>query len=52
LPYPTAPGIPFIADHLAKTRPEVKGLKPLDFIDTSMLKMFDDSGFVKNVRTL
>ena len=49
VPYPTAPGIQTIIDHLAKTRPEAKGLKPQDFIDGSILKEIDDSGFVKKL---
>lgn len=51
--YPTVPGIQTIIDHLAKTRPKAKGLKPFDFIDASILKEIEDSGFVKKtVRTL
>ena len=46
--YPTAPGIQTIIDHLAKTRPEAKGLKPNDFIDASILKEIEDSGSVKS----
>jgi hypothetical protein len=38
VPYPTAPGIQMIIDHLAKTRPEPKALKPHDFIDPWSLK--------------
>jgi sulfonate transport system substrate-binding protein len=49
VPYPTAPGIQTIIDHLAKTRPEAKGLKPNDFIDASILKEIEDSGFVKKL---
>jgi hypothetical protein len=29
VPYPTAPGIQAIIDHLAKTGPEAKALKPM-----------------------
>ena len=49
VPDPTAPGIQTIIDHLAKTRPEAKGLKPQDFIDASILKEIEDSGFVKKL---
>jgi sulfonate transport system substrate-binding protein len=49
VPYPTAAGIQTIIDHLAKTRPEAKGLKPQDFIDPSILKEIEDSGFVKKL---
>jgi hypothetical protein len=47
--YPSAPGIQTIIDHLAKTRPEARGLKPQDFIDGSILKEIEDSGFVKKL---
>lgn len=49
VPYPTAPGIQTIIDHLAKTRPEAKNFTPGDFIDTSILKEIEDSGFVKKL---
>jgi sulfonate transport system substrate-binding protein len=49
VPYPIAPGIQTIIDHLAKTRPEAKGLKPQDFIDASILREIEDSGFVKKL---
>ena len=49
VPYPSAPGIQTIIDHLGKTRPEAKGLKPNDFIDSSILREIEDSGFVKKL---
>ena len=49
VPYPTALGIQAIIDHLAKTRPEAKGLKPQDFIDASILREIEDSGFVRKL---
>ncbi len=49
VPYPTAQGIQTIIDHLAKTRLEAKGLKPNDFIDASILKEIEDSGFVQRL---
>lgn len=49
VPLPTAPGIQTIIDHLAKTHSEAKGLKPNDFIDASILKEFEDIGFVKKL---
>jgi ABC-type nitrate/sulfonate/bicarbonate transport system substrate-binding protein len=49
VPYPTAAGIQTIIDHLAKTRPEAKSLKPQDFIDLSILKEVEDSGLVKKL---
>jgi len=49
VPYPLAPGIQTILDHLAKTRHEAKGLMPNDFIDASILNEIEDSGFVKKL---
>jgi len=49
LPYPTPAGIQTIIDQLARTRPEAKGLNPNDFIDSSILKEIEDSGFVKRL---
>jgi ABC-type nitrate/sulfonate/bicarbonate transport system substrate-binding protein len=49
VPYPTAQGIQTIIDHLAKTRPQAKGLVANDFIDPSLLKEIEESGFVKRL---
>ena len=49
VPYPTAPGIQTIIDHLGKTRPEARGVNPNDLIDSSILKEIEDSGFVKKM---
>jgi hypothetical protein len=49
LPYPTSAGIQTIIEHLAKTRPQAKGLSPNDFIDASILKEIEESGFVKQL---
>jgi hypothetical protein len=49
VPYPTTEGIQTIIDHLAKTRPQAKGLNSSDFIDSSILKEIEDSGFVKRL---
>jgi hypothetical protein len=46
VPYPTPAGIQTIIDYLAKTRPEAKSVKPNDFIDSSILKEIEESGFV------
>jgi hypothetical protein len=46
VPYPTTEGIQTIIDHIAKTRSQAKGLNPNDFIDSSILKEIEDSGFV------
>lgn len=49
VPYPNREGIQTIIDQLAKTRPEMKNLNPNDFIDPSILKEIEDSGFIKKL---
>lgn len=49
VPYPDRDGIQTIIDQLAKTRPQMKNLNPGDFIDPSILKEIEDSGFVKKL---
>ena len=49
VPYPDREGIQTIIDQLARTRPQMKNLNPGDFIDLSILKEIEDSGFVKKL---
>jgi ABC-type nitrate/sulfonate/bicarbonate transport system substrate-binding protein len=49
VPYPDPEGIQTIIDQLAKTRPQMKNLNPNDFIDPSILKEIEDSGFAKKL---
>jgi NitT/TauT family transport system substrate-binding protein len=49
VPYPDPEGIQTIIDQLAKTRPQMKNLDPDDFIDPSILKEIEDSGFIKKL---
>lgn len=49
VPYPDREGIQTIIDQLAKTRPQMKSLNPTDFIDPSILKEIEDSGFIKKL---
>jgi NitT/TauT family transport system substrate-binding protein len=49
VPHPDREGIQTIIDQLAKTRPQMKNLNPSDFIDASILKEIEDSGFVKKL---
>ena len=49
VPYPDREGIQTIIDQLAKTRPQMKNLNPNDFINPSILKEIEDSGFVKKL---
>ena len=48
-PHPDREGIQTIIDQLAKTRPQMKNLNPGDFIDPSILKEIEDSGFIKKL---
>lgn len=45
----TAQGVQTIIDHLAKTCPQARGLSLNDFIDFSLLKEIEESGFVKRL---
>jgi hypothetical protein len=49
VPYPTPAGIQTIIDYLAKTRPQAKALNANDFIDPSILREIEESGFVKRL---
>jgi ABC-type nitrate/sulfonate/bicarbonate transport system substrate-binding protein len=49
VPYPDREGIQTIIDQLAKTRPQMKNLNPGDFIDPSILKEIEDSGFIRKL---
>jgi ABC-type nitrate/sulfonate/bicarbonate transport system substrate-binding protein len=49
VPYPDREGIQTIIDQLAKSRPQMKSLNPSDFIDPTILKEIEDSGFVKKL---
>ena len=49
MPYPDAGGIQTIINQLALSRPQLKSLNPNDFIDPSILKEIEDSGFIKKL---
>ena len=49
VPYPNREGIQTIINQLALTRPQMKSLNPNDFIDPSILKEIEDSGFIKKL---
>ena len=49
IPHPNREGIQTIIDQLAKTRPQMKNLNPSDFIDPTILKEIEDSGFFKKL---
>jgi ABC-type nitrate/sulfonate/bicarbonate transport system substrate-binding protein len=45
-PYPTLKGIQFQIDDIAKRNPKAKGAKPEDFVNVTILKELDQSGFI------
>lgn len=47
--HPTTAWIQTIIDYLAKSRSSAKSLNLSDFIDSSILKELEDSGFVKRL---
>lgn len=49
VPYPSAEGIQTIINQLAKTRPQAQGLNPNNFIDPTILREIEESGFVKRL---
>jgi ABC-type nitrate/sulfonate/bicarbonate transport system substrate-binding protein len=49
VPYPDREGIQTIIEQLAKTRPQMANLNPSDFIDPTILKEIEDSGFIKKL---
>ena len=49
VPYPDREGIQTIIDQLAKSRPQMRNLNPADFMDASILKEIEDSGFIKKL---
>ena len=48
-PYPTLKGIEFQLQDVAKRNPKAKGMKPEEFINISILKELDQSGFIDNL---
>ena len=49
VPYPAPEGIQPILDEIALQNPKAKSYKPDDFIDISVVKQLEQSGFVGNV---
>ena len=49
VPYSDREGIQTIIDQLARPRPQMKNLNPNDFIDPSILKKIEDSGFIEKL---
>jgi hypothetical protein len=49
VPYPAPEGIQPILDEISLQYPKAKNYKPDDFIDTSIVKQLEESGFVESV---
>ena len=49
LPYPAPEGIQPILDEIALQNPKAKSYKPDDFIDTTVVKQLEQSGFIGSV---
>ncbi|MBI2954092.1 MAG: ABC transporter substrate-binding protein [Chloroflexi bacterium] len=49
VPYVTVAGMQVVVDDTAKSNPKAKEFKPEAFIDNSILKELDDSGFIKKL---
>lgn len=48
-PYPNLEGIQPILDEIATQVPKAKNYKPEDFVDVSILRQIEQSGFIKNL---
>lgn len=49
VPYPSLGGIKTVLESLAKDNPKAKTADPNGFVDTSLLKSLEDSGFIKTL---
>ena len=49
IPYPSASGIKTVLESLVKENPKAKGADPSSFVDASILKSLEDSGFIKSL---
>src|SRR5919109_1621146 len=49
VPYPIMHGLEATYDYVAQTRPEIRGRKPEEFMDPSMIAELDKSGFIKKL---
>jgi hypothetical protein len=49
VPYPAPEGIQPILDEISLQYPKAKNYKPDDFIDTSIVRQLEGSGFVESV---
>ncbi len=49
VPYPIMHGLEATYDYVAQTRPEIRGRKPEEFMDPSLMAELDKSGFIKKL---
>ena len=49
IPYPSPTGIKTVLESLARENPKAKGADPSSFVDASILKSLEDSGFIKGL---
>jgi hypothetical protein len=49
VPYPSPSGIRTVLDSLVKENPKTKGADPSSFVDASILKSVEDSGFIRGL---
>jgi ABC-type nitrate/sulfonate/bicarbonate transport system substrate-binding protein len=49
VPYPIMKGLEATYEYVAATRPEIRGRKPEDFMDPSLVAELDKSGFIKKL---
>ena len=49
VPYPIMQGLEATYDYVAQTRPEIRGRKPEEFMDPSLMAELDKSGFIKKL---
>jgi ABC-type nitrate/sulfonate/bicarbonate transport system substrate-binding protein len=48
-PYPIMKGLEATYDYVAQSRPEIRGKKPEEFMDPSLVAELDKSGFIKKL---
>jgi len=49
VPYPSMQGVETVLDFVAKDNPKAKGADPKSFVDSSIVRELDTSGFVKSL---
>jgi len=49
VPYPTIKGIQMVLDEMSPRNPKAKGLQPASFVDVTILRELEQSGFIKSL---